>query len=148
MSCLLCVSFLDRSGVVASIQLDSVLVENAEYGTSASESAGSPDFIYRMSGNIEVHYSLFSVEFLRLAGRKGGRDTIIFSCSLITCSADFLSARTSSGREPIITNTSDGLVSGNRMLLESIRSWMLMMRMTFTLQKGYFPTQHVDVADS
>lgn len=52
--------------MVASIQLDSVLVENAEYGTSASESAGS---------------------------------------------ADFLSARTSSGREPIITNTSDGLVS-------------------------------------
>lgn len=32
MSCLLCVSFLDRSVVVASIQLDSVLVENAEYG--------------------------------------------------------------------------------------------------------------------
>lgn len=70
MSCLLCVSFLDRSGVVASIQLDSVLVENAEYGTSASESAGSPDFIYRMSGNIEVHYSLFSVELLRLAVRN------------------------------------------------------------------------------
>lgn len=70
MSCLLCVSFLDRSGVVASIQLDSVLVENAEYGTSASESAGSPDFIYRMSGNIEVHYSLLSVELLRLAGRN------------------------------------------------------------------------------
>ena len=70
MSCLLCVSFLDRSGVVASILLDSVLVENAEYGTSASESAGSPDFIYRMSGNIEVHYSLFSVELLRLAGRN------------------------------------------------------------------------------
>lgn len=70
MSCLLCVSFLDRSGVVASIQLDSVLVENAEYGTSASESAGSPDFIYRMSGNIEVLYSLFSVELLRLAGRN------------------------------------------------------------------------------
>lgn len=70
MSCLLCVSFLDRSGVVASIQLDSVLVENAEYGTSASESAGSPDFIYRMSGNIKVHYSLFSVELLRLAGRN------------------------------------------------------------------------------
>jgi hypothetical protein len=70
MSCLLCVSFLDRSGVVASIQLDSVLVENAEYETSASESAGSPDFIYRMSGNIEVHYSLFSVELLRLAGRN------------------------------------------------------------------------------
>ena len=56
--------------MVASIQLDSVLVENAEYGTSASESAGSPDFIYRMSGNIEVHYSLFSVELLRLAGRN------------------------------------------------------------------------------
>lgn len=73
MSCLLCVSFLDRSGVVASIQLDSVLVENAEYGTSASESAGSPDFIYRMSGNIEVHYSLFYVELLRLAGRNSGQ---------------------------------------------------------------------------
>ena len=70
MSCLLCVSFLDRSGVVASIQLDSVLVENAEYGTSASESAGSPDFIYRMSCNIEVHYSLLSVELLHLAGRN------------------------------------------------------------------------------
>ena len=70
MSCLLCVSFLDWSGVVASIQFDSVLVENAEYGTSASESAGSPDFIYRMSGNIEVHYSLFSVELLRLAVRN------------------------------------------------------------------------------
>ena len=70
MSCLLCVSFLDRSGVVASILLDSVLVENAEYGTSASESAGSPYFIYRMSGNIEVHYSLLSVELLRLAGRN------------------------------------------------------------------------------
>ena len=66
----LCVSFLDWSGVVASIQLDSVLVENAEYGTSASESAGSPDFIYRMSGNIEVYYSLLSVEFLHLAGRN------------------------------------------------------------------------------
>ena len=70
MSCLLCVSFLDWSGVVASIQLDSVLVENAEYGTSASESAGSPDFIYRMSCNIEVHYSLLSVELLHLAGRN------------------------------------------------------------------------------
>lgn len=62
--------FLIGPGVVASIQLDSVLVENAEYGTSASESAGSPDFIYRMSGNIEVHYSLFSVELLRLAVRN------------------------------------------------------------------------------
>ena len=51
MSCLLCVSSLDWSGMIASVELDSVLVENAEYGTSASESAGSPDFIYRMSGN-------------------------------------------------------------------------------------------------
>ena len=55
---------------------------------------------------------------------------------LIPCSADFLRARTSSGREPIITNTSDGLVSGNRMLLESIRSWMLMMRMTLPRQNS------------
>ena len=70
MSCLLCVSSLDWSGVVASIQLDSVLVEYAEYGASASESAGSPDFIYRMSGHIEVHYSLLSVELLHLAGRN------------------------------------------------------------------------------
>ena len=70
MSCLLCVSSLDRSGMIASVELDSVLVEYAEYGTSASESAGSPDFIYRMSGNIEVHYSLFSVELLRLGGRN------------------------------------------------------------------------------
>ena len=30
----------------------------------------NPDFIYRMSGNIEVHYSLFSVGFLHLAGRN------------------------------------------------------------------------------
>ena len=30
----------------------------------------NPDFIYRMSGNIEVHYSLFSVEFQHLAGRN------------------------------------------------------------------------------
>ena len=70
MSCLLCVSSLDWSGMIASVELDSVFVENAEYGTSASESAGSPDFIYRMSGNIEVHYSLFSVELLRLAVRN------------------------------------------------------------------------------
>ena len=141
MSCLLCVSFLDRSGVVASIQLDSVLVENAEYGTSASESAGSPDFIYRMSGNIEVHYSLFSVELLRLAvrNRRQRHNHLLLQFDYMLCrfpeSKDFV------GREPIITNTSDGLVSGNRMLLESIRSWMLMMRMTFTLQKGYFPMQ-------
>ena len=30
----------------------------------------NPGFIYRMSGNIEVHYSLLSVEFLHLAGRN------------------------------------------------------------------------------
>lgn len=70
MSCLLCVSSLDWSGMIASVELDSVFVENAEYGTSASESAGSPDFIYRMSCNIEVHYSLLSVELLHLAGRN------------------------------------------------------------------------------
>ena len=136
MTCLLCVSFLDRSGVIASVELDSVLVENAEHGTSTSKSAGSPDFIYRMSCNIEVH-NIFSLSsFCILLAETGGRDTIIFSCSLITCSADFLRASTSSGREPIITNTSDGLVSGNRMLLESIRSWMLMMRMTLTRQNS------------
>lgn len=56
--------------MVASVELDSMLIENAEYGASASESAGSPDFIYRMSCNIEVHYSLLSVELLHLAGRN------------------------------------------------------------------------------
>ena len=87
MSCLLCVSFLDRSGVVASIQLDSVLVENAEYGTSASESAGSPDFIYRMSGNIEVLYSLLSVELLRLAGRnrRQGHNHLLLQFDYMLC---------------------------------------------------------------
>ena len=70
MSCLLCVSSLDWSGMIASVELNSVLVENAEYGASASESAGSPDFIYRMSSHIEVHYSLLSVELLHLAGRN------------------------------------------------------------------------------
>ena len=141
MSCLLCVSSLDWSGMIASVELDSMLVENAENGASASESAGSPDFIYRMSCNIEVHNSLLSVELLHLAGRnrRQGHDHLLLQLDYMLCrfpeSKDFV------GREPIITNTSDGLVSGNRMLLESIRSWMLMMRMTFTLQKGYFPMQ-------
>lgn len=100
MSCLLCVSFLDRSGVVASIQLDSVLVENAEYGTSASESAGSPDFIYRMSGNIEVHYSLFSVELLRLAvrNRRQRHNHLLLQLDYMLCrfpeSKDFVGQRT------------------------------------------------------
>ncbi len=87
MSCLLCVSFLDRSGVVASIQLDSVLVENAEYETSASKSAGSPDFIYRMSGNIEVLYSLLSVELLRLAGRnrRQGHNHLLLQFDYMLC---------------------------------------------------------------
>ena len=87
MSCLLCVSFLDRSGVIASIQFDSVLVENAEYGASASESAGSPDFIYRMSGHIEVHYSLLSVELLHLAGRnrRQGHDHLFLQLDYMLC---------------------------------------------------------------
>lgn len=87
MSCLLCVSFLDWSGVVASIQLDSVLVENAEYGTSASESAGSPDFIYRMSCNIEVHHSLLSVELLHLAGRnrRQGHNHLLLQLDYMLC---------------------------------------------------------------
>lgn len=87
MSCLLCVSFLDRSGVIASVEFDSVLVENAEYGASASESAGSPDFIYRMSGHIEVHYSLLSVELLHLAGRnrRQGHDHLFLQLDYMLC---------------------------------------------------------------
>ena len=87
MSCLLCVSSLDRSGMIASVELDSVLVEYAEYGTSASESAGSPDFIYRMTGHIEVHYSLLSVELLHLAGRnrRQGHNHLLLQLDYMLC---------------------------------------------------------------
>ena len=87
MSCLLCVSFRARSVVVASVEPDSVLVEKAEYGASASESAGSPDFIYRMSSHIEVHYSLLSVELLHLAGRnrREGHDHLLLQLDYMLC---------------------------------------------------------------
>ena len=87
MSCLLCVSFLDWSGVITSVEFNTVLVEYAEYGASASESAGSPDFIYRMSGNIEVHYSLLSVELLHLAGRnrRQGHNHLLLQLDYMLC---------------------------------------------------------------
>ena len=87
MSCLLCVSFLDWSGVITSVEFNTVLVEYAEYGTSASESAGSPDFIYRMSCNIEVHYSLLSVELLHLAGRnrRQGHNHLLLQLDYMLC---------------------------------------------------------------
>ena len=73
--------------MVASVELDSMLIENAENGTSASESAGSPDFIYRMTGNIEVHYSLLSVELLHLAGRnrREGHDHLLLQLDYMLC---------------------------------------------------------------
>lgn len=136
MTCLLCVSFLDRSGVIASVELDSVLVENAENGTSTSKSAGSPDFIYRMSCNIEVHNSLLSIELLHLAGRNRRQryNHLLLQLDYMLCR--FPESKYFVGQGTHLTNTSDGLVSGNRMLLESIRSWMLMMRMTLTRQNS------------
>lgn len=81
--------------------------------------------------------TVFSLSsFCIFADETGGSDTIIFSCKLTTCSADLRRARTSSGKAPIISNTSDGLVSGNSSFLESIWSWMLTIRMTLTRQNS------------
>ena len=57
---------LDRPRMIATVQLDAMLVQYAEYRALASETAGSPYFINGMTCNIQVDDSLFSVELLHL----------------------------------------------------------------------------------
>lgn len=89
--------------------------------------------------------TVFSLSsFCIFADETGGSDTIIFSCKLTTCSADLRRARTSSGKAPIISNTSDGLVSGNSSFLESIWSWMLIFSTYYFSCKSHYSFQCLD----
>ena len=58
--------FLDWTRMIATVQLDAMLVQYAEHRASASETAGSPYFINGMTCNIQVDDCLFSVELLHL----------------------------------------------------------------------------------
>ena len=81
--------------------------------------------------------TVFSLSsFCNFVEETFGNDAIIFACRFTTCSAVFLKASTSSGKAPIISSTSDGLVSGKSWFLESIRSCMLMTRIAFTRQNS------------
>ena len=57
---------LDWTRMIATVQLDAMLVQYSEYRASASETAGSPYFINGMTCNIQVDNCLFSVELLHL----------------------------------------------------------------------------------
>ena len=57
---------LDWIRMIATVQLDAMLVQYAKHRASASETAGSPYFINGMTCNIQVDDSLFSVELLHL----------------------------------------------------------------------------------
>ena len=57
---------LDWLRMIATIQLDAMLVQYSEHRASASETADSPYFINGMTCNILVDDSLFSVELLHL----------------------------------------------------------------------------------
>ena len=52
--------------MIATVQLDAMLVQYAEYRALASETAGSPYFINGMTCHIQVDDNLFSVELLHL----------------------------------------------------------------------------------
>ena len=57
---------LDWPRMIATVQLDAMLVQYAEHRASASETAGPPYFINGMTCHIQVDDSLFSVELLHL----------------------------------------------------------------------------------
>ena len=52
--------------MTATVQLDAMLVQDAEHRAAASEAAGSPYFINGMTCHIQVDDSFFSVELLHL----------------------------------------------------------------------------------
>ena len=57
---------LDWIRMIATVQLDAMLVQYAKHRASASETAGPPYFINGMTCHVQVDDSLFSVELLHL----------------------------------------------------------------------------------
>ena len=57
---------LDWTRMIATVQLDAMLVQYAKHRASASETAGPPYFFNGMTCNIQVDDCLFSVELLHL----------------------------------------------------------------------------------
>ena len=62
--------FLDRAGMLAPVQLDAILVQDAEHRAATTETTGFPDLVNGMPRRIEVDNRLFPVH----ASLPGGGD--------------------------------------------------------------------------
>ena len=114
------------------VQRHTMLVEYAEHGTSACETADSEDVINAVPLVVHVHDILLTLQFRQCPFRLlCGR---IFCCRWMMCADALRSTAHSSDSDPNIRMTCEGLVSGNSSSNVSMRSWMEMMRTTFTRQ--------------
>ena len=75
--CLFFIPFLQRSAMWPTVQRHTVLVEYAEYGTSAREAADGEDVINAVPLVVHVHYVLLTLQLRQCLFRLLGRSDIL-----------------------------------------------------------------------